>query len=53
MAKRTGQTRSEISRKALKRQLAVSRFREPRRKAPPVPEAQGLITGEDVFLARS
>jgi predicted transcriptional regulator len=53
IAKRTGRTKSEIAREALKRQVAVSRFRELRKKALPFAEAQGLVTDEDVFRALS
>ncbi|MEO8924632.1 MAG: ribbon-helix-helix protein, CopG family [Caldimonas sp.] len=49
VAKGTGRTKSEIAREALRRQVAVARFRELRRKALPFAEAQGLVTDEDVF----
>jgi predicted transcriptional regulator len=49
IAKRTGKTKSEIAREALKRQVAVERFREARRKILPFAEAQGLLTDEDIF----
>lgn len=49
VAKSTGRTKSEIAREALRRQVAVARFRELRRKALPFAEAQGLVTDEDVF----
>jgi predicted transcriptional regulator len=45
----TGKTKSEIARDALKREVAVSRFRELRRRALPFAEAHGLVTDEDVF----
>ena len=48
VAKSTGRTKSEI-REALRRQVAVARFRELRRKTLPFSEAQGLVTDEDVF----
>jgi predicted transcriptional regulator len=53
IAKRTGRTKSEIAREALRRQVAVVRFRELRTKTLPFAEAQGLITDEDVFRALS
>jgi predicted transcriptional regulator len=51
IARRTGRTKSEIAREALKRQIAVARFRELRKKALPFAESQGLVTDEDVFRA--
>ncbi len=53
IAKSTGRTKSEIAREALKRQVAVARFRELRRKTLPLAEAQGLVSDEDVFAAIS
>jgi len=53
IAKRTGRTKSEIAREALKRQIAIVRFRELRKKALPFAEAQGLVTDEDVFRVLS
>jgi len=53
IAKRTGRTKSEIARDALRRQVAVARFRELRSKVLPFAEAQGLLTDEDVFRAVS
>ena len=49
LARATGKTKSEIARDALKREVAITRFRELRRKALPFAEAQGLVTDEDVF----
>lgn len=49
VAKSTGRTKSEIAREAVRRQVAVERFREHRRKTLPFAEAQGLVTDEDVF----
>ena len=49
VAKSTGRTKSDIAREALKRQIAVARFRELRRTTLPFAEAQGLVTDEDVF----
>jgi predicted transcriptional regulator len=53
IAKRTGRTKSEIARDALKRQVAVTRFRELRSRTLPFAEAQGLLADEDVFRAMS
>jgi predicted transcriptional regulator len=49
IAKRTGRSKSEIARDALKRRVAVTRFRELRSKTLPFAEAQRLLTDEDVF----
>ncbi|HUE89789.1 MAG TPA: CopG family transcriptional regulator [Vicinamibacterales bacterium] len=48
-AKRSGRTRSEFVRDALKRQLAVAQFEDLRRRIMPFAEAQGYLTDEDVF----
>jgi predicted transcriptional regulator len=53
IARTTGRTKSEIAREALKRQVAVARFRELRKKTLPFAEAQGLVTDEDVFRTLS
>jgi predicted transcriptional regulator len=53
IAKRTGRTKSEIARDALRRQVAVARFRELRSRILPFAEAQGLVADEDVFRAVS
>jgi predicted transcriptional regulator len=49
LAKRTGRTKSDITREALTRQVAVARFRELRGRALPFAEARGVLTDEDVF----
>lgn len=49
LARSTGRSKSELAREALKRHLAVVRFRELRRRTLPFAEAQGLLTDEDVF----
>jgi predicted transcriptional regulator len=49
VAKRTGKTRSEVVRDALQRQLALTRFRDLRRRIMPLAQAQGYLTDEDVF----
>ena len=51
IAKSTGRTKSEIVREALRRQVAVARFRELRKKSLPFAEAQGLVADEDVYRA--
>ena len=48
-AERLGQSRSEIVRVALRRQLAVLRFEALREQAMPFAEAKGYLTDEDVF----
>jgi predicted transcriptional regulator len=53
LAKTTGRSKSELAREALKRQVAVARFRELRRQTLPFAEAQGLLTDEEVFKAIS
>jgi predicted transcriptional regulator len=46
---RTGRTRSELVRDALRRQLALVQFEEIRRRVAPFAEARGYLTDEDVF----
>lgn len=53
VARASGRTKSEIAREALRRQVAVARFRELRKTTLPFAEAQGLVTDEDVFRALS
>ena len=53
LARTTGKSKSEIAREALRREIAVTRFRELRRKALPFAEAQGLVTDDDVFQVLS
>ena len=53
IAKSSGRTKSELAREALRRQVAVARFRELRKKTLPFAEAQGLVTDEDVFRTLS
>jgi predicted transcriptional regulator len=52
-AERSGRTRSEVVRDALRRQLALRRFDELREMVLPLAERQDLITDEDVFSAVS
>jgi predicted transcriptional regulator len=53
LAKRSGRSRSEVAREALRRQLAVLQFEEARRQILPFAEARGFLTDEDVFDAIS
>jgi predicted transcriptional regulator len=53
LAKSTGRSKSDLAREALKRQVAVARFRELRRRTLPFAEAQGLLTDEEIFKALS
>ena len=46
---RTGRTRSDLARDALRRQLALLRFERMRKRALPLAESQGYLTDEDVF----
>lgn len=49
LAKRTGRTRSEIVREAIRRQLALAQFEDLRTRMMPFAEAAGYLTDEDVF----
>jgi predicted transcriptional regulator len=49
LVKRSGRSRSEIARDALRRQLAVIQFEDLRRQVMPFAEARGYLTDEDVF----
>ena len=53
LAKRTGRSRSDLAREALRRQLSVLQFEEARRQIMPFAEARGFLTDEDVFRAIS
>jgi predicted transcriptional regulator len=44
----SGRTRSDVVREALRRQLALLRFEQLRRKVLPFAEARGYLTDEDV-----
>jgi len=48
-AKRSGRTRSDIAREALRRQLALTQFEELRKRMMPFAEAAGYLTDEDIF----
>ena len=45
---KTGRTRSDVAREALRRQLALLRFELLRRRVLPFAEARGYLTDEDV-----
>src|SRR6266571_3339395 len=49
LCRRLGRTRSEVVRDALRRQIALLRFDEGRRRLLPYAEAAGYLTDEDVF----
>lgn len=49
VADRSGRTRSEVAREALRRQLALMRFEQTRQRVMPFAEARGYLTDEDVF----
>ncbi len=49
VCEKTGRSRSEVVRNALRRQLTLELFEEARRKIIPYAEAQGIFTDEDVF----
>jgi predicted transcriptional regulator len=48
-SKKSGRSKSEIVRQALKRQLAIESFQQLRTGLLPYGEAQGWLTDEDVF----
>jgi len=48
LCKQTGQSRSEIVRDALRRELSLRRFDDLRRRVLPFAEARGYLTDEDV-----
>jgi predicted transcriptional regulator len=49
VARRTGKSRSDLVRDALRRQLALAEFRELRQRVMPFAEARGYLTDEDIF----
>ena len=49
VCRRSGRTRSEVMREALKRHLAQLRFEQLRRRTMRFAEARGYLTDEDVF----
>jgi len=48
LCKRTGQSRGDIVRDALRRELSLRRFDDLRRRVLPFAEARGYLTDEDV-----
>lgn len=48
-AKRSGRSRSELVRDALRRQLALAQLDDLRRRIMPLAEARGYLTDEDIF----
>jgi predicted transcriptional regulator len=48
-AKRSGRSRSDIVRDALRRQLAIAQFQDLRRRILPLAEAAGYLADEDIF----
>lgn len=48
-SKKTGKSRSEIAREALRRQLRISQFEALRKRVMPFAEARGFLTDDDVF----
>jgi predicted transcriptional regulator len=53
LARKSGRSRSDIARDALRRQLAVLQFEQVRRQVMPFAEARGYLTDEDIFKAVS
>jgi predicted transcriptional regulator len=53
VCRRSGRTRSEVMREALRRHLARLRFEHLRRRVMPFAEARGYLTDEDVSNAVS
>jgi len=49
LAKRQHRTKSDLAREMLRKNVAVERFRELRRKALPLAEAAGYLSDDDVF----
>ena len=50
---RSGRSRSEVVRDAIKRQVSLIQFEQLRRDVLPFAEARGYLTDEDVFTAVS
>jgi predicted transcriptional regulator len=49
VSRRSGRTRSDVAREALRRQLALESFEQLRQRVMPFAEARGYLTDEDVF----
>ncbi|PIZ64453.1 MAG: CopG family transcriptional regulator [Candidatus Marinimicrobia bacterium CG_4_10_14_0_2_um_filter_48_9] len=48
-SERSGKSRSDIARDALKRQLQLEQFEEIRKRIMPFAEARGYLTDEEIF----
>lgn len=53
VCERSGRTRSDVVRDAIKRQVSLIRFEQLRRDVLPFAEARGYLTDEDIFNAVS
>ena len=49
LCKRTGRSRSDLVRQAVRREVSLQRFEDLRRRVLPFAEARGYLTDEDVF----
>ncbi|MBK9169133.1 MAG: ribbon-helix-helix protein, CopG family [Bryobacterales bacterium] len=49
LCERTGQSRSDLVRQAIRREVSLQRFEDLRRRVLPFAEARGYLTDEDVF----
>ena len=49
LCKRTDQSRSDLVRQAVRREVSLQRFEDLRRRVLPFAEARGYLTDEDVF----
>ena len=49
LCKRTGKSRSDIVRQAVRREVSLRRFEDLRTRVLPFAEARGFLTDEDVF----
>jgi predicted transcriptional regulator len=49
LCKRTGRSRSDLVRQAVRREVSLERFEDVRRRVLPFAEARGYLTDEDVF----
>ena len=49
LARRTGRSRSDLVREALRRQLALVQLEDLRQRIMPFAEARGYLTDEDIF----
>ena len=49
LCKRTGQSRSDLVRRAVRREVSLQRFEDLRRRVLLFAEARGYLTDEDVF----